>query len=137
MFRRVDGQRQQIKGTACLIHFLGSPTVQVYEVGEEKRKKTVPPILELATDMLSGSGELEERLKDPEVQIIDRWGYPLQYDNVTKARNGQIRFTPLTGEGEGGDPRAMDASGAKNAGSYDIWSQGADLDDPTDDITNW
>ncbi|MHC4390437.1 MAG: prepilin-type N-terminal cleavage/methylation domain-containing protein [Planctomycetota bacterium] len=138
VFRMVNGSRQQIKGTACLIHFLGQPTVQIYEVGEEQRKKTVPPILELNTDMLSGSGELEERLNDPTVQIIDRWGNLMQYDNVTKARDGTIRFTPLPGDGEGGDPRTTEGgSGPKNSGAYDIWSQGAELDDPTDDITNW
>ena len=42
------------------------------------------------------------------------------------------------GRMHGPDPR-RGAGGVvtKNAGGYDLWSHGADVTDPTDDITNW
>ena len=37
---RADGVRRvQIRGSQCLVYFLGYPTVRVYEVGSERRTR--------------------------------------------------------------------------------------------------
>ncbi len=145
-FREVrGGGKQQIRGTACLIYYLGFPTVEETEYGSEKRYAEKDPFLQLTADMLSGDGTLEEKLADPSTEIIDRWGNPIHYDNVEKGKDGKTpRLSPQDsasvhtmkgldpGSQHGPDPRLRSATGgptgglaAQNPGSYDLWSHGA------------
>jgi hypothetical protein len=158
------GGRQQIRGTACLIYYLGLPTVEVIETGGSKTYKEKEPLLELTAEMLSGEGTIEERLNDPTTELVDRWGNPLHYDNVefgkdkktprlspqnepsvhtTKGLDAEQQHGPdprLKGDGKGGSGGGLEA---KNPGAYDLWSHGSVVagDDAAaataDDIANW
>ncbi|MFC1708127.1 type II secretion system protein [Planctomycetota bacterium] len=150
-FRLDGGRRVQIRGTQCLIYYLGFPTVKITEVGEEKRKRELIPFLEVTGGMLSGDGDLDEKLANPMVELIDTYKHPIHYDNVERDRDRNPRVSDQNSAGDhsspdfvadlmhGPDPRgeAGGTVGPKNPGAYDLWSHGQDVTDPGDDITNW
>lgn len=150
--RMAGGTSVAIRGSACLVYFLGMPTVQEIEVGEDVRKKIRDPFLELKSDMLSGDGDLDAKLADPTTEIVDPFGNPIHYDRLDldpTSREPRIddQTSPATHTMKGlvadvmhgPDPRRKQGGGleTKNAGTYDLWSHGKDVHDPTDDITNW
>jgi prepilin-type N-terminal cleavage/methylation domain-containing protein len=148
VFRQTGSQRKPIRGSQCLIYYLGFPTAQEIEVGQEVRVKEVAPFLEVTAEMLSGDGDIEERLANPDTRLIDRFGNEIHYDSVARdAQSGTYRVNELAGMGlEGGesvrapDPRRPGGAGAvvpRNKGAYDLWSNGIKMSDPTDDIGNW
>lgn len=126
----------QIRGSQVLIHLLGTPTIKIAEYGDELVRQELEPFLELTLDMLSGAGDLEQRLADPNVELLDPYGNPIFYDNVERVEGGAPRFTAM-GRGESPDPRMRLGGRARNPGSYDLWSSGPELTDPEDDIANW
>jgi len=149
------GGRAQIKGSACLIYFLALPTLQEYEVGTEKKYKENDPFLaDLKLDQLSGTGDLDRRLGDPTTEILDAFGNPIHYDNtgyeagaagggpgrrvrVSNQSAPAVHGPDITADQHGPDPRVGAGGGAlqaKNAGKYDLWSHGPDVNDVKDDI---
>ncbi len=150
------GGQVRIRGSQCLIWFLAHAVLKEEEIGQEVRRRSVGPFLELKENQISGSGDLEARLADPNAEIVDAWGNPIHYDNVeldlqTRRAAVQDQSGPevhtMTGFVakimHGPDPRrgAGGASGSgietRNAGAYDLWSHGPVVEDPADDIANW
>ncbi len=134
-----DGQGPAIHGSQCLVYYLGTPLKKVYEVGRDRRTKTVGPFMEFKTADLSleDDADLDALLRSASTEVIDAYGNPLHYDNTERLRDGRVAVTELTGPGP--DPRSGGGAGvvAKNPGRYDLWSAGADPEDPSDDIGNW
>jgi hypothetical protein len=142
-------QGPAITGAQCLVYFLGFKVPVEVEVGQDMRVQEVGPFLDVNGDMLSGEGDLEEKLADPTVTLVDKYGNPVHYDDLsTKDTSG--KYLPpkeLSDQHlEGGemvsapDPRKPKTGGAldgRNKGAYDLWSHGFKIGDPTDDITNW
>jgi len=150
--RPVGGVQTPIRGTACLIYFLGLPTIKEVEVGEDVRRQRMEPLLTLKGDMVSGSGELDQRLNDAKTEIVDPFGNPMHYDRVELDPATRLpRINEQSNAGvhtmtgfvaarmHGPDPRREQGGGleTKHAGSYDIWSHGVSVEDPKDDIANW
>lgn len=142
----------RLKGSAALVYFIGTPMLKETQSGEDIRKVTVGPFIEIKESMVSGSGELDQRLGRPGTEFIDAWGNPIHYDNVT--RDPQTNLPRISDQSSasahtmtefnaetmhGPDPRRREGGGidSKNVGQYDLWSHGSDVKDPRDDITNW
>lgn len=151
VFRQSGGSRVQIRGSQCLIYYLGFPTVQRTEVGEDVRAIEHAPFVELTADMLSGDGDIEPRLLSPDTRLVDRFGNEIHYDGVgLDPTTNTYRITERTAavvyQGKtvtAPDPRRPRGGGgggglaSRNKGAYDIWSNGINPEDPLDDISNW
>lgn len=150
VFRNTGGSSKQIKGSQCLIYYLGFETVKLTEVGSEMRATQLKPFIELTGDMLSGDGDLDQRLADAQTTIVDRFGNEIHYDVVGKdpaSGNWQVneQTASVVYQGEtvtAPDPRKPLGGGggavvSRNKGGFDIWSNGILPADPSDDITNW
>jgi type II secretory pathway pseudopilin PulG len=137
--RGEDGRGPAIRGTQCLVYFLGTPLKKFYEVGRDRRTKTVGPYMEFKTSNLSleDDADIDQLLNDATTEVIDAYGNPLHYDNVEEARDGTMSVTEQSAGGP--DPRGGGGGGiiARNPGRYDLWSNGADPEDPGDDLGNW
>ncbi|RME76460.1 MAG: type II secretion system protein [Planctomycetota bacterium] len=134
-----DGNGPVIRGAQCLVYYLGTPLKKVYEVGRDRRTKTVGPYMEfkLSDLTLDDEADIDQLLQSASTQVIDAYGNPLQYDNTHRMRDGRVAVTQL--QGAGPDPRSLGGGGvqARNPGRYDLWSTGPDPADPSDDIGNW
>jgi prepilin-type N-terminal cleavage/methylation domain-containing protein len=151
--RKVGNSQRPIRGSQCLVYFLALPVMKETETGSEVTRRSVGPFLDLKESDLSGAGDLDERLNDPNVEILDKWGNPIHYDRVElDARTKKPRLVDQsaasvhTSRGfvaeamHGPDPRRRPGGGGietNNAGSFDLWSHGPKVEDPSDDITNW
>lgn len=155
--RGKGGSGKVIKGTQCLVMYLCLPTTQEVEVGQDVRTHEHKPFLsDPSLDMLSGEGDLDDRLNNPNTELVDKYGNALHYDNVAPIdEQGTIVVSQQSDSHlESGssamvkapDPREVPGSGgkgkapavqAKNKGGYDLWSHGFKIADSSDDITNW
>src|SRR5262249_13983339 len=147
--RDQGGSKAPIRGSACLIYFLGTTLVKEYQEGEDVRRKPMGPFLEIKGDMISGDAttDLDVRIADPRSERIDPWGNPNPYDRTEiDAKSGKPKVDDqsppsvhtmknfVADKMHGPDPRKKAGSGkveTKNAGSYDLWSHGSDPTDPT------
>jgi prepilin-type N-terminal cleavage/methylation domain-containing protein len=123
-----------IRGAQCLVHFLGRPTKRLAEYGDERTVQELPPFLEVTADMLTGGGELDERLQDATTEIKDAYGNAVFYDNTE--RDPRTNNARLSLQGEA-DPRAASGGRAKSPGAFDLWSSGSNVEDAVDDIGSW
>jgi prepilin-type N-terminal cleavage/methylation domain-containing protein len=151
VFWGAGGTQQQIKGAQCLVYFLGLPTIRISEVGDDIRTEELNPFLDLTRDMLSGGGDFEERLANPQVELVDAFGNPIHYDNLERGKDGSsqvndqsdaaIHTSPdfFAADQHGPDPRSDGGQvvAQNTVGTFDLWSHGVDMDDVTDDVTNW
>lgn len=150
VYRSVGGGRVQISGARCLLYFLCKPTFKIAEYGDEIVRQELDPFLDINGEMISGAGDLDDRLDDPQNELIDAYGNPIHYDNVERSRDGSVQLSVqmdssmhtmpdfLADQMHGPDPRGIGGPVMpKNPGQYDLWSHGTDVEDPTDDITNW
>ncbi|MGH7295956.1 MAG: type II secretion system protein [Polyangiaceae bacterium] len=142
---------QQIRGSACLLYYLGSRLLKEVEVGEEVEWKRVGPYMDFKESQVSGFGDMNQKLLDPRNEVLDALGHPIHYQRVTVDPTTGKPFivdqTPAsvhTMPGldaqtmHGPDPRRGPGGlVSKKEGAYDLWSHGADVTDTTDDITNW
>lgn len=156
--RSYKGQDRAIKGSQCLIYFLGTELPQEVEIGQDTRVVLGKPFMEITADMLSGDGELEDRLDDPATELVDKYNNALHYDNVQPDKDGTVRVSEqsdkhiMSGDMlQAPDPRRAGGGGgksggggspgggvvARNKGAYDMWSHGFNIPDVNDDITNW
>ena len=155
MRRPATGAPAQIRGSQCLIYFLGYRVPVVVEVGQDQRVQEVGPFLEITADMLSGEGDLDEKLAKADTEIVDKFGNALHYDDLSlkDAAGNYMGAEQSDTHLQGGDsvrapdprrPQQGGATGAtsgggigRNKGAYDLWSHGVSISDPADDITNW
>jgi prepilin-type N-terminal cleavage/methylation domain-containing protein len=142
---------QKVQGSAALLFYLTTPLLKQTEVGEEVVMKRVGPYLDLKETNVSGSGDLNQRLADPRNEILDAWGNPIHYARIDvdpttqkprlldQSSSGVHTMPGLNSQLQHGpDPRVGPAGlASQKVGAYDLWSHGADVTDPTDDIANW
>lgn len=140
----------EIKGSACLYHFLGRPVPTVRKIAGRVEKREHPAIAIFKQTELGP--------EDPDTpgvrELHDGWGTPIHYDNtedgVFRPQLGDVHIPPIPDEDHPPDPRdgtvevdgtpAVVKAGIQTKG-FDIWShgeQGHDIDlKPSLPLATW
>ncbi|MBI4583642.1 MAG: type II secretion system protein [Planctomycetes bacterium] len=125
-----NGEKEVIKGSACLYHFLGEEITWVLDAGGEKRIKTHEPLLEFKKqDLIEGDSD-----RPGVFEIRDAFGFPIHYDNTEDGKfnpqDGSEHILETFREEHPPDPRdsvefkAVKEEGPQGKRGYDLWSYG-------------